>query len=37
MWTSWNKTTQCLNLGHYDLDSYADCEMLFEKHYYRKK
>ena len=37
MWISWNETTKCLNFGHYDLDSYADCEMLFEEHYYRKK
>ena len=37
MWTSWNETTQSLNFGHYDLDFYADCEILFEEHYYRKK
>ena len=37
MWTSWNESTQSLNYGHYNLDSYAECEMLFEEHYYRKK
>ena len=37
MWTSWNETVQSLNYGHYNLESYADCEMLFEEHYYRKK
>lgn len=37
MWTSWNETVQSLNYGHYNLESYADCEALFEEHYYRKK
>lgn len=37
MWTSWNETVHSLNYGHYNLESYADCEMLFEEHYYRKK
>ena len=37
MWTAWNESTQSLNYGHYGLDSYADCEILFEEHYYRKK
>mgnify|MGYP003301519835 CR=1 FL=1 len=37
MWTSWNECTHSLNFGHYNLESYADCETLFEEHYYRKK
>lgn len=37
VWTCWNETTQCLNFGHYNLESYSDCEALFEEHYNRKK
>ena len=36
VWTAWNESVQSLNFGHYGLDSYADCETLFEEHYYRK-
>ena len=33
-WTCWNETTQCLNYGHYDLESVLDaCEILNK--YYR--
>lgn len=31
VWTSWNESTQCLNYGHYDLQSHEDCEKVFAK------
>lgn len=31
VWTPWNESTQCLNHGHYDLQSYEDCEKVFAK------
>lgn len=37
VWTSFNEITQSLNYGHYNLESYSDCEALFEEHYNRKK
>lgn len=32
-WTSWNETTQCLNYGHYNLQSVEDCEKVFAEFY----
>lgn len=29
VWTAWNETTQCLNYGHYALQSVEDCEKVF--------
>lgn len=33
VWTSWNETTQCLNYGHYALQSVEDCEKVFAEFY----
>ena len=33
VWTCWNETTQCLNYGHYDLQSMDDCEKVFKESY----
>lgn len=33
VWTCWNENTQCLNYGHYDLQSMDDCEKVFAEFY----
>ena len=35
LWTGWNELNQSLNHGHYDLQSAAECEKLFEEFYYK--
>lgn len=33
VWTCWNERTQCLNHGHYGLESNEDCKKIFDEFY----
>jgi hypothetical protein len=35
MWTSWNETTQCLNFGHYGLESEEQAREIHKEFFFR--